>query len=578
MKEKSIRRLQPPATIGIIGGGQLGRMMALEAKRMGYHVVVFDPKSNSPAGQVSDEQIVAGYDDLKAIRALAEKVDVLTYEFEHIDVSALEYIEDTGYDLYPSSDTLKIIQDKAIQKQFLKDAGIPIADFRRVDSYEDIRRCIEAWQGKVVLKTRKDGYDGKGSLVVETSEDVEYSFEQFKGQALMVERFIPFEKEVSVVIVRGQDGTRCFPVAENRHDNGILIKTMVPADISENVSNQVESIAKQIVEILGDYGVFCIEYFVDPSGRVLVNEIAPRPHNSGHYTIEGCLTSQYEQLVRVITGMPIGSTSLRKPCVMFNILGDASVIGQYVMDGVEGIMAMEDCHLHLYGKSETQHLKKIGHITACGDTLAEADWKATEAISALTIRVGGSERMDRMNDMTRMPDNNGNLQKPRVGIIMGSDSDLHVMGMAAFVMTQFNIPYEIKVVSAHRTPERMFEYARSARERGLEVIIAGAGGAAHLPGMVASLTQLPVIGVPVKLKELDGLDALLSIVQMPGGVPVATVGINNAKNAGMLAARILGVHDDEIARRLEERTDNIKENLIYDLKEKLMESGVLNGS
>lgn len=391
MRKKEIRQLAPPAVIGIIGGGQLGRMITLEAKRMGYHVIVLDPKPHSPAGQVSDEQMIAEYDDFESLLNLANKTHVITYEFEHIDVTALKRLEAYGYPIYPSSHTLQIIQDKFIQKSFLKKIGVPVPEFKRTEDLNQLRETSDAWNEKVVLKTCKEGYDGKGSFVINRFEMTESAFEPLKNKALMMEQFIPFEKEVSLIIARNHKGIECFPIAENIHQDGILIKTKVPANVSTSLSCEIREVGMRIVEALDDYGIFCIEFFIDQNGHLLVNEVAPRPHNSGHYSIEGCVTSQYEQLVRILTGMPLGSTRLRQPCVMFNILGHEYVNGSYTLEGVETVMAIEDCHLHVYGKQDTQHLKKIGHVTACSELIEDAEAKAYKAINGLIIKQGGVE-------------------------------------------------------------------------------------------------------------------------------------------------------------------------------------------
>ena len=260
-------------------------------------------------------------------------------------------------------------------------------------------------------------------------------------------------------------------------------------------------------------------------GTILLNEVAPRPHNSGHYTIEGCYTSQFEQHLRAVANLPLGNPNLSaENAVMLNLLGSAKE--EEVNDIVQSSIILENACVHLYGKSNRPG-RKLGHITFIGPSLPK-----------LLSSVG---------ELTHLP-----TMKPRpvVGVIMGSDSDLPVMKAAAQILDQFNVAFELTIVSAHRTPTRLFSYAETAVKRGLKVIIAGAGGAAHLPGMIAAITTLPVIGVPVKLKCLEGMDSLLSIVQMPRGVPVATVAINNSTNAGLLAVRMLSMFDPELERRM----------------------------
>ena len=380
-----IKRLLPPANIGVVGGGQLGRMMALEAKRMGYHVIVLDPKPNAPAGQVADEQIEAEFNDARALKVLAEKSDVITYEFEHINVALLQKLEEEGYYIYPSSNTLGIIQNKLRQKEKLEAEGIPVPRFFKVNSLEQLTDIFNQLDRKIVLKTCSGGYDGKGNAIIKDQAKLADAYNEFSGRELMVEEFVPYVKEVSIIVARNDQEITFYPVAENNHQDSILISSIIPANISEEIDTKIRDIAKKVVEVLNDYGIFCIEFFVDAKGNVLVNEIAPRPHNSGHYSIEGCITSQYEQLVRVITGMPLGSVKLRRPCAMYNILGSDEVNGQYCIDGVHQVQSLEDCYFHLYGKSETKYLKKIGHITAMDDSTEAAEKKARLALDCIKI-------------------------------------------------------------------------------------------------------------------------------------------------------------------------------------------------
>lgn len=383
MSSKEILKLNPPGTIGIIGGGQLGRMMAFEAKRMGYQVIVLDPTENAPCGQVCDEQIVAAFDDLEALRQLAKKSDVLTYEFEHIDVESLYMLEEEGYKIYPSAHTLKKINNKYLQKKMLFEAGIAVPALHDVTSLEDLKTFFHTSGEKVIMKTCLGGYDGKGNAIVRSVEELEKQYQRFKGHAIFCEELVDFEKEVSVLIAKNYQQSTVYPIAENIHKDSILIKSIIPARVSKETEEKIKELACQVSEVLEDYGIFCIEMFVDRGGNVSVNEIAPRPHNSGHYTIEGCITSQFEQIIRVITGMPLGSTRLRKPCVMVNVLGDRNTESHYAMEGIDSILALEDCHLHLYGKVGIKTLRKIGHITALGDSLEEADQKASTALKRI---------------------------------------------------------------------------------------------------------------------------------------------------------------------------------------------------
>lgn len=381
------RVLQPPARIGIIGGGQLGRMLTMAAKRMGYFVVILDPNVGSPAGQVADKQIAASFSDRQAIRRLAELTDVVTYEFEHIDADMLCEIESEGYAVYPSATTLRNIQDKYRQKTLLSNAGLPVPAFYRVKNREDLMQKLEDFGLPVMLKTCSGGYDGKGNFVIREKSDVEAAYNALKKNDLMLEKYIEFTKELSIIIARDFSGEiKYYPVVENIHKDNILRITKVPAYIDDVLEVKIKSIAQKILKTLNDVGVFCIEMFLDTRGDIYINEIAPRPHNSGHYTIEACVTSQFEQLIRIITGMPLGSTELLSPCVMVNILGNDTVCGRYTFEGIENVLAKEKVYLHLYGKSSTANMRKLGHITVLDDCVKKAEEKALQVLENIKIK------------------------------------------------------------------------------------------------------------------------------------------------------------------------------------------------
>ncbi|MDF2614906.1 MAG: phosphoribosylaminoimidazole carboxylase, ATPase subunit [Clostridia bacterium] len=386
MNAKQIKRLVPSSTIGIVGGGQLGRMMAYDAKRMGYDVIVLDPKPNAPAGQVSDRQITADFSDITALRELATQSDVMTYEFEHIDVELLSVLESEGYAIYPSARTLRMIQNKFVQKTALKKAGIPVPDFYPVGSLDELAKVFEKLDGKMVLKSCTGGYDGKGNAIIKDKSQLEEAYQMLSGYELMAEEFVEYVKEVSIIAAKNHEGIVFYPVAENTHKDSILIHSIIPANITSDIEESIKDAAQKVVKEMDDYGLFCIEFFVDAKGNVLVNEIAPRPHNSGHYSIEGCITSQFEQVVRIVTGMPLGSARLRSACAMYNLLGCNEVDGAYYIEGLENILNMEDCHFHLYGKADTKPQKKIGHITALGETTSEAALKAREALYSIQVK------------------------------------------------------------------------------------------------------------------------------------------------------------------------------------------------
>ena len=381
--------LHPPARIGIVGGGQLGRMLAAAAKQMGHHVTVLDPDPGSPAGQVADRQIVAGFKDVAAIRELVAATDVATYEFEHIDAEVLSTLELEGHSICPSGTTLAMVQDKYVQKTMLKEHGIPVPDFAAVPHFGDLLECAVRFGYPFVLKYRKGGYDGKGNIVVRHAgqlADLRYLTDR---KSLMAERYVDFERELSVVAVRSADGrTVLYPIGENVHEQGILRITTVPADIGTEVETRVHDTCMRVLEAISDRGVFCIEMFLSMDGQVLVNEIAPRPHNSGHYTMEACVTSQFEQLIRVMTGQPPGSARLRSPCAMVNILGGETAVCDYRVEGTDKVLAQEDLHVHLYGKSSTAFLRKLGHVTVLDDCVPKAAMRCTEALQSIRIVAG----------------------------------------------------------------------------------------------------------------------------------------------------------------------------------------------
>jgi 5-(carboxyamino)imidazole ribonucleotide synthase len=359
--------------IGIIGGGQLGKMMILDAKRLDYYFVILDPTKNCPAHSIADEHIVAGFEDIEAIKTLASKCDVVTYEFEHISLKALQDLEELGYKVYPTSKTLSHIQNKFEQNNWLKAHNIPIPDYVSIGGLEELEKAHEKFGYPMILKTCTGGYDGKGNAVIAKSGDEKVAYEALGSGKLplMIEEWIPFEKEVSILACRSINGeVAIFPVAENVHKNSILDETTVPAKISEASNKEAFEVAKACLSAFDAYGMICIELFVTKDGRILVNELAPRPHNSGHYTIEGCYTSQYEQHIRAILGLPLGNPGLIRPTAMKNIIGDKS--GKAELKGLEEAYHFSNVKVHIYGKETVSKGRKMGHITATADTLEEA--------------------------------------------------------------------------------------------------------------------------------------------------------------------------------------------------------------
>mmetsp|Transcript_40404 Transcript_40404/g.72579 ORF Transcript_40404/g.72579 Transcript_40404/m.72579 type:complete len:571 (+) Transcript_40404:80-1792(+) len=549
--------------VGVLGGGQLGRMIAEAGHRLGIAVAILDPQGPlSPAGQVVTPGLscTGSFKEEAKIRELAKLCDLLTVEIEHVDCDALQKLVDSGVKVLPPPSTIAIIQDKFLQKQHLVAAGVPTPPFRSVSSTADIKACAADWGYPIMLKARKDAYDGRGNFAIKEEAQVEEAWKTLGGANLYVECWCPFEKELAVMVARNEKGELvAYPVVETVQENNICHRVLCPALVPDEVQQRTIEVAKKAIAALPGAGIFGVELFYAPGDSknpVLLNEIAPRPHNSGHYTMEACGTDQFEMHLRSVLGLPMIGTELKVPCcLMQNVLGADTL--EKTLSQMKKAMGIAPIGIHWYNKlGEVKKGRKMGHWTLCASDL--------HTLASQLREILGAE-----DEMIPLPQ-----QQPLVGIIMGSDSDLPTMEPAAKMLQHFKVPFELTIVSAHRTPDRMFQYARSARERGLRVLIAGAGGAAHLPGMVAALTSLPVIGVPVKTSALSGVDSLHSIVQMPKGVPVATVAIGNAANAGLLAVRILGGGASNVAllSELELYAQQQKEEVMQKV-EKLEASG-----
>lgn len=369
--------------IGIIGGGQLGKMMTQEAKKMGFYVTILDPTPNSPASQLADEQLVGGFHDRNKIKELVERCDVTTYDIEDIDAVALKELVEAGHLIHPSPQILEIIQDKWKQKEVLGRSGIPIARYRKVEEGA-LAAAVEEFGFPVVQKACRGGYDGRGVFVIRTRDDT--------GRALKVEsfleEFVAIEKELAVMVARSAAGEiKCHPVVEMAFDEAANICDMVvaPAQVAQKTQDESRQIAVAVVESLGGAGIFGIEMFLDKAGNVLVNEIAPRPHNSGHYTIEACVTSQFEQHIRAIMGLPLGSTELLTPAVMINILGGEGYEGPAIFQGIRETLQIPGAALHLYGKRITRPFRKMGHVTVVDKDVESALEKAQRIKTLLRV-------------------------------------------------------------------------------------------------------------------------------------------------------------------------------------------------
>ena len=432
---------------------------------------------------------------------------------------------------------------------------------------ESIEEAAARYGYPLMLKSKTLAYDGKGNAVVRSAAEIPVAMkalgggQERGGPSLYVEAWVPYTKELAVMVAKGAQGQlSVYPLVETIQKRSICHLVIAPANVDPKVTENALNLAKEAIAHLEGYGIFGVELFLTEDGMrresreiqphlvgtVLLNEIAPRPHNSGHYTIEACFTSQFEQHLRAVVGLPLGCPDMKvQSSVMLNIVGEE--------DGATGLQkcfalcskawTLPGATVHWYGKKDCRKGRKMGHITFIG---ADAD----AVFKRVNHLLGAEEQLTPVQS------------DPQVAVIMGSDSDLGVMKQCAEILEQFHVPFEISIVSAHRTPERMFEFAANAHKRGIQVIVAAAGGAAHLPGMVAAITPLPVVGVPIALKHLDGVDSLHSIVQMPRGIPVATVAINNSTNAALLAIRILGSHEPKYLQALLDYQRSMKDTVL----------------
>ncbi len=347
--------------LGIIGGGQLGMMIAEAAKKMPEDVskiIVLDPTENCPAAQVGAEQIVADFKDKDAIVELSEKSDIITYEIESGDSNVLKSVEKNA-EINPSPETLHTIQDKFLQKTFLKEHNIPVPEFIEISDISEIKEGLTKFGYPALLKARRDAYDGRGNFKIDSEDMVQTAYDYFKGQKLMLEKFVPFKMEVSVIAARNTKGQiKTFPLVENIHEQNILRETIAPARVSEEITKNAEKIASQTMDVLKGAGVFGIEMFVTQDDQIVINEIAPRVHNSGHHTLQSSETSQFEQHLRAILGLDLGSTKLLNPTIMYNVLGSAGFEGEYNPISI----SEPNLFLKMYGKKISKPLRKLGHF------------------------------------------------------------------------------------------------------------------------------------------------------------------------------------------------------------------------
>ena len=356
-------RLVPGATIGILGGGQLGRMTALAAARLGYRAHVFAPEPDGPAAQVTDLATVAPYDDPAALARFARAVDVVTIEFENLPLVALRKLARVR-PMRPAPEVLAICQDRLKEKAFLDEIGVPVTPHWPVRDGRELARALRAHGGRAVLKTTRFGYDGKGQSSLEPDADADAAWTRLRAEVGILEAWVDFEREISVITARAADGARAtYPPVENRHENHILARTVAPAAIAPELAAEAQALAERIAAALGVVGLLAVEMFMTRDGRLLVNELAPRPHNSGHWTIDACATSQFEQLVRAVCGLPLGVPEPFAGAIMDNLLGAA-------VEAWPELLAEPGARVHLYGKREVRPGRKLGHVTRLTPTAA----------------------------------------------------------------------------------------------------------------------------------------------------------------------------------------------------------------
>jgi phosphoribosylaminoimidazole carboxylase len=523
--------------IGILGGGQLAMMLIEAARRLGItNITILDPNPNCPASTIGVKQIVGSFRDKLKILELAEQVDILTIDIENVDEVALGSMINLC-DIYPDPLCIGIIKDKWVQNSHFSQTGIEIPKFYSVSDKP------KSWT-KYIVKSKIGGYDGKGVWLIDetginssvsTFNSIDSLIKKYgmNKEDIFVEEHIVIKKELAVMGFGYYDDDcklkpMMYPIVETIQKNGICSKVICPINLHSSVREKVKEIVNKVLCDFNTLGMFGFEFFLDVNNNVLLNEVSPRVHNTGHYTIEACNCSQFEQHIRSITGLPVIEPKLIVPhVVMQNILANGEINEFNNLTKTNN----KSVGLHWYNKETNNGQykinRKIGHIT-------------------------------KKLELTSVP-------YPLVYVVMGSSSDLPILRPAIELLKSYKIPHKVDIVSAHRSPEWMVEFGKNVESLCVKVVIAAAGGAAHLPGMLASLTPLPVIGVPVPSKYLSGQDSLLSIVEMPDGVPVATVGIGKAKNAAILALKILGATKEvkDIMEKNKEKVNNQRRNLMY---------------
>ncbi|PFH46000.1 hypothetical protein AMATHDRAFT_70759 [Amanita thiersii Skay4041] len=572
-------------------------MLAHSASLLNVPLIILDSGTHTPAKQVihppnpSLSHIDGSFADPAKIRDLASRVDILTVEIEHVHADALMEIQNAftyrNLEIHPDPRTIKIIQDKFLQKMFLQaQEGCHVAPFMVIDEgpQDDaaqremgIRNAAEKLGLPLMLKSRTLAYDGRGNFVLRDVDQIQSALAALGNgsRPLYAEKWVPFKKEIAVMVVKGQEGVVSYPVVETVHKDNICHLVFAPLrGVERSVEERAREMAERAVDCFAGRGVFGVEMFLMEDGTIYINEIAPRPHNSGHYTIEACHTSQFTNHLLAILSLPLGSTALKVPsAAMLNLVARSSSFADHILPITNQALRTPGTTVHLYGKTECRPGRKMGHITLVADSDAQIRSRLRPLLLLSSSSSSSEAEATLYAPVQPTPGSGHSNPFPLVSIIMGSDSDLPTLLPCARILDSFSVPYELTIVSAHRTPQRLFQHAHTAVQRGIRVIIAAAGGAAHLPGMVAALTPLPVIGVPVRVTGggggVEGLDSLLSIVQMPRGVPVATVAIGNGMNAGLLAVRMLGAAGGGGELRLLKEMEEYMENMRKEVEGKV---------
>jgi len=506
--------------IGIIGDGQLAKMLIQAGQKLSSNLNFYV----YPIGKPS-ESICLGLATLvKSYSELCDQSDVITYEFENLPLNQLRGSFCNETVVIPSLHVLEIIQSKSKQKELYKNNQIPTASYQIFPTASDLKVHLDLTDNRdKIIKKDQGGYNGLGVLNLKSNPDRLNDFLNQEGSYIL-EDLVKIKKEFGVMVVSdGENEYHFEPVEMEFTKDDILshLHTHSP-QLTAELAGQLTDLAKKAVHVLGSKGLFGVELFLTDDDQILINEISPRPHNSGHHTIESARFSQYDQLMRILMGYSVQKNETEEKALMINLLGP-DFTGPYELDSEKVDKLLEKgIYIHDYKKKSNRPNRKMGHLTELNPGQLDLEY-----ITSLTE--------DLIKPLTKP------LGKPLVGVIMGSISDACVVKPTIDILKEFGVPHEVGIVSAHRMPKEMYHYAVDSNDNGLKVIIACAGGAAHLPGMVASLTSLPVIGLPAKTSALNGVDSLYSIVQMPSGVPVAAVAINNGINAALLAIRILSI-------------------------------------